>query len=318
MITYRPFCNTDPPLLAAVWSDALGGRGSYPLRSPTALDRGAFSKSYFDPTGLVVAVDGSTPVGFAHAGFGVNHEETSLNHGIGVVCVVVVRPSHRNQGIGSELLKRAEQYLREHGASKALGGSARPHNPFYLGVYGGSDSPGVLASDPLGAPFFMKRGYSPLGEKRIVWQRRLDQPLVVGDPRMINHRKRFELVSHSGSGLSTWWQENTVGLIEPVEFRLMDKQTNAPAARAVLWELDGFATRWGAPSAGIYSLTVKQDMRGQGIGKFFLAQLLRYLQDQYFGICECHTDEKHVPAHKLARSVGFEPVDEGQVFSKAL
>ena len=55
MISYRRFLNTDPPALVDVWNETAAGRGSYPLKSSSLLDKWILSKPYFDPEGLIVA-----------------------------------------------------------------------------------------------------------------------------------------------------------------------------------------------------------------------------------------------------------------------
>src|SRR5947209_785586 len=75
VIEYRTFHNDDPPGLIEIWNEALVGRGAAQLRNSTAFERHALAKPYFDPAGLIVAVDGNTRVGFAHAGFGPNQRE---------------------------------------------------------------------------------------------------------------------------------------------------------------------------------------------------------------------------------------------------
>ena len=64
-------------------------------------------------------------------------------------------------------------------------------------------------------------------------------------------------------------------------------------------------------------VAVREDLRRQGLGKFLLAQLLRYLQDQYFGICEVQTLDQNQMAASLFRSVGFEQVDTGRIYKKS-
>src|SRR6516162_6647273 len=79
MLRLRPFRNTDPPALAAIWNDALTGRGAFPLRSLAPLERCVFSKPFCDPAGLIVAEDDGGPVGLVHAGFGPNTDETAID-----------------------------------------------------------------------------------------------------------------------------------------------------------------------------------------------------------------------------------------------
>src|SRR5438067_1190395 len=82
-----------------------------PLATPSTLEEYVFAKPYFDPAGLLLALEDGVPVGFAHGGFGPGADESALSTGTGVVCAVGVRPSHRRRGLGAELLRRCEAYL---------------------------------------------------------------------------------------------------------------------------------------------------------------------------------------------------------------
>ena len=155
MTEYRTFRNTDPPRLVEVWNQAFPGRGAVGLRTSTPLERFVLAKTYFDPAGLILAIEDATCVGFVHAGFA-NRQGASVD---GVVCMLGVVPTQRRRGIGTELLRRAEDYLRNRGAAQIYGGAAHGCNPFYFGLYGGAVCSGFLLSDATAEGFFTKRGY---------------------------------------------------------------------------------------------------------------------------------------------------------------
>ncbi len=314
MVEYRTFRNTDPPLLVQIWNESMTGRGAARLRHSTVLERHVLSKPYFDPAGLVIAEEDGTPIGFSHVGFGPNQRETVLARAIGVVCLVAVRPAFRRRGIGSELLRRAEAFLRERGAQTIEFGNAKPVNPFYFGIYGGSDQPGLLDTDGAGA-FLEKRGYKGW-DNTVVYQRLLDQPVNIADGRFAALRRKYDVRILPRIPLGTWWQECVVGLVEPVEFRLEDKTTGKPVAKASAWEMEAFSSTWNQPAVGLLDVNVRDDLRRQGLAKFLLAQLLRYLQDQYFGVVEVQAAESDKTAAALFGSVGFEKVDVGRAYRK--
>jgi GNAT superfamily N-acetyltransferase len=116
--------------------------------------------------------------------------------------------------------------------------------------------------------------------------------------------------------VASWWQECNVGMIEPVEFRLEEKGANRPVGRAVAWEMEGFSWRWNQPAVGLLDLQVADGMRRQGIGKFIGLQLLRYLQDQFFGLAEMHVPEHNTTGTAFLQRIGFEQVDVGRMFKK--
>jgi ribosomal protein S18 acetylase RimI-like enzyme len=317
MPSLRSFRNDDPPRLAEIWNDALTGRGSYPLRSLSAFERCGLSKPYFDPAGLVVAEDGGVPVGFAHAGFGPTDDEARIDPTQGVVCVIAVRSSHRRQGIAAQLLAAVEKYVAGRGTKTVQAGARWPRCPFYFGMYGGSNMPGFLDSDPAIGPFLLNRGYRA-GDATVVLQRRLEVPVQAADVRFLGLRRRFDVRLMPQVTIGSWWRECVYGLLEPAEFRLEDKLSGMPAARALLWEMEGFSWRWGRPSAGVLEVQVRCELRRQGMAKFILTQILRKLQDEYFGIVEAQVPERNEGALALFQSLGFERVDVGRVYLKDL
>src|SRR5262249_1717167 len=163
-------------------------------------------------------------------GFGPAPTGAGLDRTTGVVCAVGVRPSDRRRGVGTELLRRAEGYLRAGGASELHAGPLAPLNPFTFGLYGGSDSPGGRGSGPAARPFRERRGYRPFAT-RLVFQRPLEAPPVVADGRFPAFRQRFEIRAGPRHGLS-WWTESVLGPVELHEFRLVEKGGGPAFARA--------------------------------------------------------------------------------------
>jgi len=315
---YRPFRNNDPPALVEVWNESLVGRSAYPLRLAGYLDRWIMSKPYFDPKGLIVAVDetdNNAIVGFALAGFGPNKERSALDKSIGVICCVLVKPSHRKRGIGKELLQRAEQYLKNEGATEISAGAQRPYNPFLFGLYGGANSPGILDSDTDAGTFLQKMGYER-GEANIVFQRRLDTPVNIADARFIGLRRRFDIQLIRPTTSANWWEECVWGILEPTEFRIIDKMTGLPAGRAVNWDLEGFSWKWNMPAAGIFDVEIRAHLRKQGLAKFLLASILRLMQDQFYAVAELQVWADDPAGIGICQALGFEQVDVGYRYRK--
>jgi ribosomal protein S18 acetylase RimI-like enzyme len=319
VIVFRSFRNTDPPALADVWNESHTARGSFPLRTPGLLERWVFSKPYFDHDGLIVAVDtedNNRVIGYALAGFGPNAELSALDYTHGVICSVAVRPGVGRKHLGADLVKKCEEYLIKRGATTLRAGPVWPYCPFGFGMYGGTNSPGFLASDPAADPFFKSLGYEPAGTT-LVFQKKLDAPLSIPDPRFSMLRRRYETQVMRAPSVPTWWHECVWGTLDPVEFRMVDKLASGfIAARAIVWELEGYGWRWGFPSAGILDIQVRQDLRRQGLAKLLLSQILRFLQDQFFGICELHAPSTDPALVGLCRSATLEHVDTGTTYLK--
>jgi ribosomal protein S18 acetylase RimI-like enzyme len=317
MIRYRTFRNDDPPGLTAIWNAAGLGRGAATPISPGLFDRDILAKPYFDPPGLIVAEDNETPIGFAHAGFGPNEDETEIDTRAGVLCAVLVRPEYRRRGIGSELLRRAEQYLREEGATQLTAGCAPPANPFYFGLYGGSDIRGILDSDKAAEPFLRRHGYQSL-PPTVVLARRLGEKPITGDSRWADLRQRYEVQFVSLAAIPSWWQDCRLGMIEPAEFRLVDRIGNqTTAARIIAWEMASFEPKWNAPTVGILDMVVRSDVRRRGLGRFLLGIMLRTIEEQRFAAIEAHCEESNAAGLGLLHGLGFVQVDRGRTYRKS-
>jgi ribosomal protein S18 acetylase RimI-like enzyme len=317
VIEYRTFCNTDPPKLIQVWNESFTGRGAVKLPMPTVLEEFVFAKPYFDPAGLILAVEENTPVGFVHAGFASNDSGSALATDTGVICAIGVRPSYRRRGIGSELLCRAESYLTGRGASVIVAGGVAPNNPFYFGLYGGAESSGFLASDAATEPFLARAHFQPAPETHLVFQRRLEGPVNVADARFPAIRRKYELVAMPHRGKATWYREAALGPIELLDAVLREKTTGQEVARASAWEMVGFCQRWGVPAVGIVDLQVRPELRRQGLAKFLMVHLMRYIQEQFFSLIEVQAPETNTTVVVLYRGLGFERVDTARTYRKA-
>lgn len=314
MVEFRSFRNTDPPGLIEVWNDAFRHRGAAKLRK-NSLEHYVLAKPYFQPGGLIVAMDGNVCVGFGHAGFGPNSTEDHLLPRTGVICLLAVRPSYQRHGIGSELLSRCEAYLSSSGAQEIFAGPVWPLNPFYFGLYGGSDSAGFLASDRTAQPFLTKHGYR-IVEKCVVFQKHLAGAIHVTDGRFAGLRRRFEFTPEARKGPGTWWRECVLGPVEFIEFHLREGASGRSVAQVCAWEMEAYHERRGEPSVGLIDLEVRPEFRRQGLAKFLLAQVFRYLQEQYFSLVEIHAMERNQGAIQLFHALGFEQVDQGLSYQK--
>jgi ribosomal protein S18 acetylase RimI-like enzyme len=189
-----------------------------------------------------------------------------------------------------------------------------PLNPYTFGLYGGSGSPGFLESDALARSFLEHRGYV-VENTCLVFQRRMQQAQNIADGRFAAHRLRYEIHASPFQG-TTWWQACVLGPIELHEYRLQEKLTGRTAARALMWEMETYINRWGEHAIGISDIIVPDEMRRQGLARFLLAQILRYLQDQFFTAVEIQARADNIPAINLLLGLGFHQVDTGHIYRR--
>ena len=289
---------------------------SFPAKSTTLLEYFVLAKLYFDPAGMVLATENGRVVGFAHAGFVSNAAGNDLDTSTGVLCALGVVQRHRRQGVGSELLRRSEAYVRGRGAKRLLAGPMSPDNPFLFGLYGGCDSSGFLASHDGAEPFLTKHGYAPV-RRCGIFQRSLASLQTPADNRFGDIRQQYDIV---GAPLpaGTWWHESVLGPVEVFEYDLRDKKSEAIVARLLLWDMELFAQAWQKTCVGLLDFQVEPAVRRRGLGRYLLSQVLRHLRDQTFSLFETRIELDNATGIAFFENLGFARVETGTTYQREL
>lgn len=285
--------------------------------SSTLFEELVLSKPYFDNAGLILAVDDDRPVGFAHAGFGPTEDQSSLSFERGVVSMLIVRPEYRRQGIGQQLLSRAEQYLQERGSRVAYGGGIRPLTPFYLGLYGGSELPGVLVSDADALRRYRSSGFEEV-DRCGVFHRRLTDFRPIVDRKQLLIRRQCEVRVVHDPPCRTWWEACTFGGFDRTRYELVPKDGKAPRAWLTFWSMEPLSLSWGMRATGLCEVYVDQQQRRQGLAQFLLGEAFRQLAAEGIALVETQAMLGDAPAVGMLKKLGFQQVDEGVVFRKEL
>jgi GNAT superfamily N-acetyltransferase len=231
----------------------------------------------------------------------------------GAICMLAVHPEFRKQGIGTQLLEAGRAYLRRGGATKIVFGPRGPFSPFYWGMYGGCDLPGVLRSDTLIHPFLLKRGFVP-GDTTLVLNTCLDLPSTISDPKFFNIRRQFRMEMGPRPITRRTYQEWIQTPLESMEFDLYENSTGRVVAHASVWDMDLYGWRWRQPSMGLVDFWVRDELQNEKLDKFLLSEILHYLQDQFYSLVETQLQSDNSALFKSLAEVGFHQVDEGLVY----
>jgi GNAT superfamily N-acetyltransferase len=315
VIEYRSFRNSDPPRLAEIWRSQPPERGLVQPVSADLLEQLVLAKPYFENAGMIVALDDGLPIGFAHAGFGPTADEQNVSTEMGTTCMLMVRSNYQRQGIGAELLIRSEQYLQSRGCKVMYAGCIRPLNGFYLGLYGGSEMPGVLDSNPKAQNLFRSQGYREI-DRTVVVQRSLGGFRPTVDRRQMQIRRRTAIEMCEDPTPRTWWEACTYGGFERTRFRLLSRPGDELLAEATFWNIEPLASSWGVHAVGLTDLEVCESQRRQGVAVFLLSEAFRHFQSQGMTLVEAQTMQHNTPALGLYKKLGFEQIDSGAVFRK--
>ncbi len=314
MIEIRCFRNDDPPRLAEVWRAADLGPAAMQPMTTAMLEAGVFSKPYFDRHGLLVAVDDGRVVGFGHAGFGPDTDRSGIDTREGATFLVAVVPHPESESIADRLLAACEEYLRKRGAVVLLGGGSSKMRSFYLGLYGGSDLPGILDSSAVLVGVFRRAGYIE-GDRIAVLRRALAgfRPPVSRQQMTIRRTTQLRVIDEPDR--RDWWEAATTTGIALRRYELFGERERLLGS-ASFWDMQPLASVWGVAAGGLLQVEVEGGRRREGLAHYLLAESFYDLAREGVALVETHASKANLPALELFAKLGFEAVDHGTLFRR--
>jgi len=314
---FRTFLNTDPPALTELWNRGIPDAATAKPLRVHELDAHAFGRIHFDPQGLFVAERDDKLVGFVHAGFGPDDtNERSipgrLNTEIGTIAALIASPELEGDDIPRKLVQLAEVYLRRRGAKVIYFGGQEPLNPYYWGIYGGSEFSGVLSSDERAHRVASGLGYEPVSTT-ILLEADLDQPLP-RDPRAAILRRQAHVSIHDEEQPRSWWNNLALGDFHPTLVTMTSKLEEEEIARATMWDMSWFSRLDGRARVGIVQFEVASKYRRRGFGKFLMSEILRTAHEQMFSVAQLQTNSANEAALALYLATGFHPIEEATLY----
>jgi ribosomal protein S18 acetylase RimI-like enzyme len=312
VVHFRRFRNTDPPEIRRLWRECGLGPGAAAGCDQDAFETCVFSQPFFDPDGLIVAEQDGRLIGYVHAGFGVRADGSQIDRNVGSVCAVMVMPDHRRQGIGRELVSRAESYLKSAGAADLRAGPAYPVDGFYFGLYGGSQPAGFLKSDPLADPFFRALGYQPF-QRYAQYERRLSHSRDPIGLRLLAVRRSTRLAAADERDHSWWWTTRA-GRLDALELALVTKAGGELVGRVTVVGLDFYLPQSGERRMGLIDLSVPVNARRKGFGQALLVELCRRVKDELISVVQANVLVDDTASIGLLKAAGFDEVGQGTVY----
>ena len=313
---YRSFRNDDPPALANVWRSQPPTRGLAQEVLAEMFERYVMSKPYFDRHGLIVAEDNGKVVGFAHAGFAWDALINRPYRRQGTTCLVLVLPCDNEAEIAAELLNRSEAYLQAEGAETVFGGPMAPVDPFYWGLYGGSELPGILDSDTRQLAIFQAAGYEP-ADQCIVFQRDVAGYRPAVDRKQMRLRRQYQVEAVDDPKAHSWWDACKYCLSQRTRYALSSRDGEI-CGQVDVWDMRPYALGLTLATTGLTNLLIPEEMRRQGLGTFLVGEALKQCSEMGNLVCEAQAMAGSQAAIDFYHSLGFREVDRGTLYRKSV
>lgn len=315
MTRFRPYRNGDSPALAELWNGSLPGRNVVRPLNVHEFDALVMGKTVFDRRGLIVAERDGRIAGFAHAGFGPLDPRSSqrLDTSMGTTAMLVLGSGPDDPELELGLFVEAERYLRRAGAEIFYAGGQYPLNPFYWGLYGGSEFAGVLDAHASFTRAALRAGYEPVATS-VLLEADLAAP-EPRDPRLTLLRRTYRVEIEEDALPEDWWDALAIGLFRPTRFFLADKADGRRVASAWTWDIaSGFAIGDGRSRTGMIRLEVDPSFRRRGLGKLLALECMKHAKTQLADLLCVQTSTANTPAQGLYAALGFERVENATLY----
>lgn len=300
-----------------LWNQGVPEQGAArPLRVHE-LDDHAFGAVHFDRAGLIVAEREGRVVGYVHAGFGPDQPVREvppfvLDRSLGTIAMLAVEPSRDAPEVAQGLILQAERYLRQSGANVLYAGGQFPLNPFYWGLYAGSEGSGVLPWHPVFPQALISMGYEPVSTTAFLeYDLSRDEDR---DPRAVMIRRQTQVEFEEDATPEDWWENLALWDFRPARYRLIARSDRAVLARAATWEMNWFGRGDGRGRLGLFGVEVAPAHRRKGYGRFLVGEILASARELGVNAVHVQTITTNMPALGLYQAIGFQPIDQSTVY----
>jgi ribosomal protein S18 acetylase RimI-like enzyme len=190
-------------------------------------------------------------------------------------------------------------------------------SPFYLGLYGDGDLPGVLDSDAVRRDLYESSGYQAI-ERRLVFGRDLRDYRPPVDRGQVQYRRQMIVdVTHDPLP-ATWWEACTVGDFEVSRYDLIPRGSRSPLASLTVRDSQPAGFFQSGRGVDLMEIHVNQEYRRRGLATYLLQEAFRQLTRQGVSHVTGQVAEANEVGIGLYKKLGLQQVNQATVFQKRL
>ncbi len=229
--------------------------------------------------------------------------------------MLVVEPALEDaDAVASQLLAAAETYLRARGATVVYAGGQIPLNPFYWGVYGGSECAGVLDDHVAFRRAAHLAGYEPVSST-VLLEADLSRPEPF-DPRGVLIRRQTQLIVEEDPMPPSWWEALALGDFHRTTHHLIARSGGGNLAHARTWDMAWFGRDDGLSRLGLIDVEVNPQFRRKGYGRHLVNEIVKFARAGSSQVVSVQTRSTNSAALTMYAAAGFEPVQTATLFRK--
>lgn len=252
-------------------------------------------KSYFEPAGLFIALEGEQVVGWIHACVAAGSEGWHDPDKKVPRIRMLIYPRDRLT-VGRELVTEATNWLKQSGQGQFLAMHAQMGYPFYRGLWVGGE-PMCPVTLPHVHLALEVGGYQNTQESIFMAAE------MVSRPAELNPEETVEFVEAPAEMKHEPMRESWIGF-EPMRTRAFIGEEEVGS---IGWVIQPHLDRLGAPCMNVWGLGVKEAHRRQGIASALISRAMARSYALGARFASVGTQLWNAPAHATYAKLGYRP-----------
>lgn len=253
-------------------------------------------KSYFDPTGLFIAIESGEIVGWIHACIAPGSERHHKpENKIPQIRMLIYR--REKIKVGHALVSEANNWLMQSDQKKFLALHAQEGYPFYRGIWLGGEPMGMSAMPHV--QLALEFGGYKNTQESIMMTAKIDQL-----PNIYNSEVNLEFITSSTNMAHSPMRESWIGF-EPMTTTAVLKDETIGSIGWVI--IPYLAERLGAPCLNIWSMGVSEPYRQKGVATALVSYVMKTGYELNARFASVSTQLWNIPAQKTYAKLGFIP-----------